>query len=86
MRPEDLLEITRKRPFEPFRIHISGGSEHEIHHPDMIIVQRSRIIVGVPGPDGPDGPTEKAVHCALIHVTRVEPVNGQSAPRKRRRK
>jgi hypothetical protein len=76
MRPEDILEMLRKHPFEPFRIHLSDGVAFDVRHPDMAIVQRSKVIVAVPGPDGPDGPAERTVHCALIHITRTEVVNG----------
>ncbi len=76
MRPEDLLELLRKQPFEPFRIHLSDGVAFDVRHPDMAIVQRSKIIVAVPGPEGPDGPAERTVNCALIHITRTEVLNG----------
>lgn len=78
MRPEDLLELLRTYPFEPFRVHLSDGASYDIHHPDMAIVERSKVIIGVPGREGPDGPMERTVNCALIHVVRAEPVNGVS--------
>jgi hypothetical protein len=81
MRPDDLLELLRAAPFEPFRIHLSDGATFEIRHPDMAIVQRSKVTVAVPGPDGPDGPAERTVNCALVHVTRTELVNGDSRRR-----
>jgi hypothetical protein len=76
MRPEDILELLRTRPFEPFRLHLSDGSVYEIPHPDMAIVQRSKVTVAVPGALGPDGPAERTVNRALIHITRTELVNG----------
>ena len=79
MRPDAILELTRARPFEPFRVHLSDGVSYEIHHSDMAIVQRSKIIIGVPGPDGPDGPAERTVNCALVHITRTERINGSDA-------
>ena len=38
MRPEDILELLRKHPFEPFRIHRSDGVAYDVRHPDMAIV------------------------------------------------
>jgi hypothetical protein len=78
MRPEDILEILRSRPFEPFRVYLTDGAVYEIRHPDMAIVQRSKVTVAVPGPAGPDGPAERTVNCALIHITRTELLNGES--------
>ena len=77
MRPGDILEILRAQPFEAFRIFMSDGSGYEIRHPDMAIVQRSKVIVAVPGPSGPEEPAERTVNCALIHITRTELLNGQ---------
>ena len=78
MRPEDILEILRSRPFEPFRVYLTDGAVYEIRHSDMAIVQKSKVTVAVPGPAGPDGPAERTVNCALIHITRTELLNGES--------
>jgi hypothetical protein len=78
MRPDDLLEILRARPFQPFRISMSDGQQFEVRHPDMAIVSRSTVLVGVPGPRRPDGPVERVVTCALVHITRMEALNGAS--------
>lgn len=79
MRPEDILELLRAQPFEPFRLYVSDGVSYDIRHPDMAIVQRSKVVVGVPGPAGPDGPMERAVNVALVHITRTEAINGSAA-------
>ncbi len=76
MRPEDILELLRATPFEPFRVYLTDGAAYEIRHPDMAIVQRSKVTVAVPGPATPDGPAERTVNCALIHITRTEVLNG----------
>lgn len=81
MRPEDLLELFRARPFEPFRLHMSDGAAFDIRHPDMAIVQRSKVTVAVPGVAGPDGPAERTINCALMHITRTEPLNGEPTRR-----
>ena len=89
MRPEDILEMLRKHPFEPFGIHLSDGVANDVRYPDMAIVPSTTSpllargdkggSVAVPGPDGPDGPAERTVNCALIHITRTEAVNGSTA-------
>jgi len=86
MRPEDILEMLRKHPFEPFRIHLSDGVAFDVRHQDMAIVQPTTSplfsrgdqggSVAVPGPEGPDGPAERTVHCAVTHIARAEVVNG----------
>ena len=78
MNPQDVLQLLRKRPFEPFRIHLSDGSSFEIRHPELAIVERTKVIVGVPGPKGPEGPVERSVFCALLRITRAEALDGES--------
>ena len=77
MRPEDILELLRATPFEPFRVYLSDGAVYEVRHPDMAIAQRSKVTIAVPGPEGPDGPAERTVNCSLMHITRTELLNGQ---------
>jgi hypothetical protein len=76
MRPEDVLQLLRARPFQPFRISLPDGQQYEVHHPDNAIVSRSTVLVGVPSPRGPDGPAERVVTCALVHITRMEALDG----------
>jgi hypothetical protein len=69
MRPDDLFEFTRKRPFSPYRIYTTDGKTYEIRHPDQVIVLRSRVVIGV-GSAGrvPD----HAEDVALVHIVRLE--------------
>lgn len=53
MRPEDILRFLRTRPFEPFRIHMSDGTTYDVAHAELALVERSVVIVGVPGSKGP---------------------------------
>jgi hypothetical protein len=76
MRPDDVLRLLRARPFQPFRVFLSDGSQYDVRHPEMAIVSRSTVMLGVPGPDGLDGPVEDVVHCALIHITQMKPLDG----------
>ncbi len=69
MRPEDLHEFTRRQPFQPYRLYLTGGKTYDVTHPDQVIVLRSRIIVGVGGNN--DIP-EHADHIALIHIVQIE--------------
>lgn len=72
MRPEELLQRIRKRPFTPLRLHTTGGSAFDIHHPDQIIVLRGRVDVGVGADDGHNGVADRVEHLSLLHITRVE--------------
>ena len=79
MSSEDILRFLRARPFEPFRIYMSDGNTYDVAHPELAMVERSVVIVGVPGPMGPNGPLEHSVFCALVRITQARKLNGTSA-------
>jgi hypothetical protein len=83
VRPEDVREHLEARPFEPIRLFMSDGTTFDIRHPDLCIVSRSAVYVGIPDPRSP-GVALRVAHCALIHITRIEALNGLK-PRGRRR-
>jgi len=76
MRPQDLLEFTRKQPFAAFRIHVTDGQAYEIRHPDQVIVLRSRVVIGV---GGKNGVAEHVAHVSLIHIARIEELESSDA-------
>jgi len=78
MGPDDVLHLLRARPFQPFRISLSDGQAYEVRHPEMAMVSRSTVLLGIPGPRGADGPVERFVTCALVHIARIELLDGAS--------
>jgi hypothetical protein len=76
MRQSDVLEHTRRQPFEPFRIILSDGQAYDVRHPDMCIAGPSSVYVGVDRPGAPGGAV-KVDHISLFHVVRFEPLDGE---------
>ena len=69
MRPEDLFELLRTRPFQPFRLFATDGRTYDVRHPDQALVLRSRVILPLPsGNSIPEG----LEHLALLHIVRAE--------------
>lgn len=64
-------QLTRK-PFEPFRVVLSNGDAYEVRHPEMALLLRNGIYVGVP--DKQNDLPERAVWCSLLHVAAIEPL------------
>ena len=58
MPPQDLLKSVRRRPFVPFRLHVSDGTVYEIKHPELLMVSMESAIVGLPAP--PNAPAQIA--------------------------
>lgn len=78
MSQQDLLEVLRHRPFQPFRIHLSDGSTYEIRHPEMLIVGRTKALVFFP-PAGMSLPAmDRYEAVSLLHITRLEPVENSA--------
>ena len=84
MRPVDLREHLDKRPFEPFRACFSDASSVEITHPELCWLGRTSLYVAVPDPKV-RGRALRVVHCAVGHIVRFEPLNGERSGERSRR-
>lgn len=82
IQPADVLEYLKRRPFEPFRILMSDGTTYDVQHPDLCILSRNTLYIGIPNPKLP-GAAMGVHHCALVHVVRFETVNGHRPRRKK---
>jgi len=71
MRAEELMELIRKQPFTPLRIHMTDGKSYDIRHPDLVLVLKQRVDIGVPA-DPATGVLDRVEHCSLLHAVRVE--------------
>jgi hypothetical protein len=80
MRPEDLQELLRHRPFEPFRLHLTDGSVHEIRHPEMARAGRSILWIHSPETIHSIPFGQRRVGVALIHIVQIEFVKPESKP------
>ncbi len=76
---QELLDTLRRRPFVPFRIHRSDGSSYEIRHPDLVMPGARSVAVGLPGGTLPEGVYERIIILALVHITRLEPIDAPAA-------
>jgi hypothetical protein len=72
IRPEDLLQRLRQRPFQPFRVVLTDGRAFEIHYPDLNIVGQTWFDIGIPMPNQADPFGERAVTVPLDWIARVE--------------
>ena len=63
MRAEELTELLRSRPFVPLRLHWTDGQTYDICHPDLVLVLRQRVDIGLQ-PDPATGVLERVMHCS----------------------
>ena len=76
MRPDDIRRLLRTQPFQPFRIHLSDGKAFEVRHKELAMVGRSTVTICIPASDEDLPIFDHLVHCALIHITRTELIDG----------
>jgi hypothetical protein len=66
-------ELLTQRPFKPFRLVLSSGHAYEVRHPEMALLTRTSMLVGIDVAE--DGVPAEFKICSLLHVTAVEPLN-----------
>lgn len=76
MTVQTFRDLLNARPFRPFRLVMSSGEKYEVRHPEMAMLTRSDLLVGV---DVEDGVPAEFKICSLLHVTTIEPINGRTA-------
>lgn len=79
MTQEELHEVARHQPFQPFRLILTTGATYDIYHPDLIMVGRRSAIVGVTNEPNATA-YDRAIRVDLLHVVAIEelPITGRS--------
>ena len=77
MTVQTFREMLSRRPFQPVKVTLSSGQSHEIKHPEMAMLTRTSLLVGVDL--APDGVPAEFKILSLLHVTAIEPLTTQAA-------
>jgi len=76
---EDLVRRLQRRPFAPFRLCLTDGAFFDIRHPEMVLLSRRSVEVGLR--EKQDQPfADSVVTVDLFHVIRCEPLDQAAAP------
>lgn len=78
MRAEELRGLLDRRPFVPIRLYFSDGTAFDIRYPEMALLTRSTVEVGISEREG-EKIADRAVSATLLHIVRVENLNGKLA-------
>jgi hypothetical protein len=68
MRPDDVREYLDRRPFQPFRVHLTSGAFFDIRNAQMASVGRSALTLAL----GVEGDFQRFVVVALVHLVWLE--------------
>lgn len=77
MTVQTFRDLLAHRSFKPFRIVMSSGLEYEVRHPEMAMLTRTDLFVGIDIAD--DGVPAHFKICSLLHITAIEPLNVEAA-------
>ena len=78
MTVQTFRDLLSSRPFKPFRLVMSSGQDYEVRHPEMAMLTKTDILVGLDEDEEMQVPSRFKM-CSLPHVTAVEPI--ESAPK-----
>ncbi len=74
MRPEDVREFPRRQPFRPFRLTLTDGRTYDVMHPELAMVGRSWMQVGLARPGDPENIAERLSSVSLLDIMQIEPL------------
>jgi hypothetical protein len=79
MTPNQMRELLRKQPFEPFRIHLADGTTLEIRYPRLNLVTEQTFVIGISDPVHPDPfIAERVERVGWEFVRGCEPISANS--------
>ncbi|MGO8691845.1 MAG: hypothetical protein ACLQLG_19660 [Thermoguttaceae bacterium] len=64
MNHEAMRELLSRQPFEPFELRLTNGEKHEVRHPEMALLLKSRLLIALPD--------DRMVICPLLHIASVK--------------
>ncbi len=70
---QDIRDRLTTAPFQPFRVITSSGTSYDIYHPDVVIVARRYLYVGLFEPNNPAIP-ERVATVSMLHITDLQPL------------
>lgn len=79
MRSEDVREFLQRRPFQPFRVTLTDGRTYDVFHPEMAMVGRSSVALGMPSPPRSEPIYDRLITVSHLHIMQIEPLETTAA-------
>ncbi len=54
MERDRLRELLSRRPFQPFRLHVTDGRAFDIYFPEINLLGQTYLDIGIPEANSPD--------------------------------
>jgi hypothetical protein len=71
MAPREILDVVRRKPFEPFRLVLADGAKYDIKHADQCMVMKKSVMIGEVAHDV-GGFIEWTININCWNVIRIE--------------
>ncbi len=71
---EELQHLLRQRPFQPFRLLLRDGRAFEVRYPEMNLLARSYVKIGIPDLEGPHPVCDHTEFVPLSQIAGAEPL------------
>jgi hypothetical protein len=68
---DDIRNRFAQRPFLPVRIVTSSGESYTITHPDLVLIGRREIVIGIATPLNPSY-FDQLARVSILHITALE--------------
>jgi hypothetical protein len=78
---DDIQRRVRQQPFQPLRIVTSSGQSFDVLHPELIMIGRRDLTVGVPRSDNPTQ-YDQISRIAILHVSALQDLPAGAPPGK----
>jgi hypothetical protein len=76
---EDLRARLKGKPFVPVRIVTSSGQSYDITHPDLVVIGKRDLFIGIPSNDNPDI-YDASSRIAILHISDMQDIPRVSSP------
>ena len=73
MTVQTFRDLLAAKPFQPFRLVMSSGEKYEVKHPEMAMLLRTDIVIGID--EARDGLPTRFKICSYLPVTAIEPMD-----------
>jgi hypothetical protein len=78
MEPASLRSMLNRRPFIPFRVHVSDQSHYDVRNPNFLMVGGGVVVIGIARNIDSEYFDEPVI-IANRHITRLEPLIEEAA-------
>lgn len=77
---DEIRQLLRQRPFQPFRIYLRNGKVLDIVCPEINLIGEKMAVIGITDPKDPDPYSDDFEIVLLPEVQRVEPDASSNTP------